>query len=153
MSRMTKFVGVGSAAAVIGSTAAIGMAPPAGANHWIFSASCISSAGGARFRVTFGLHGHEDRSGGPPSEVLLSSVDYQFELLDNPNGREIGPSTNINIIAPVSRTSPDSMGDGGNWDFTNFSDPSNTLITVQGIPDVRGVPDDPCSVNINVALK
>lgn len=61
-----------------------------------------------------------------------------------------GSSNNINITSPVSRISPDSLGWGGTWNFTNFTASTNSVVKAQMIPDISGAPDPSCVISFNI---
>ncbi|MEM8905229.1 MAG: hypothetical protein AAGF02_16110 [Actinomycetota bacterium] len=62
-----------------------------------------------------------------------------------------GNKNNVNIKSPVTRNSPDSLGQSGRYDFTDFTFAPNSNVRIEMIPDIRNVSDPKCSIYITVA--
>jgi hypothetical protein len=60
---------------------------------------------------------------------------------------ERGNRSNINVIAPSVRRSPDSMAPSGTYNFSDFVIFRNTNLKVQGVLDVKNVPDMSCTTS------
>ncbi|MDO8362095.1 MAG: hypothetical protein Q7V88_04300 [Actinomycetota bacterium] len=85
--------------------------------------------------------------------ITVQSVSYSFTDAQARTfvpgvtfNRNIGGSSNINVKAPVTRSSPDSMGTAGTFNFADFTVAAGTQVRVEGIPDFPNADDPACSV-------
>ena len=159
MKRSTK-VGVGALTALTAAVP-IGQAAPAGAEAAGGGISRALNCSGSKFvynggfpgNITFDfsatISGSLNSNG---SAATFTRIDYRFtnvKWTGEPGfpvkSGAAGGSSNVNVKAPITWNSPDSLGGSGTVFPAPFSVGNGGTVKIEGIPDIADLPDPSCT--------